>query len=413
MIKRESTRPVEFRQPGFDEAFDATTLLYDVILSPHRQGNNLIFIAPPFLNLFPLFLGGSICRRSLVSMVSHYYVRDRCTDVWIPNWEGDFVELDFGFGSYRLTPQRSAHHLYKDKRVLYTLSRNNEIGWIVDWVRFHICNHGANAVLIYDNASTRYTGESLETSLREALPGVEINVVQWPYSYGPQGFNGKWWDSDFCQAAAFQDARFRFLESAASVLNCDIDELVVSENGENVFEITEKSRNGCITFNGKWISNAAVGTKTDLNSLSDLRHAYFRYLSQTETAACPEKWCVVPRRCRLEEHWGTHMIGGKDLVSSHSDGFSYRHFQSISTNWKYQRCRPTGIDPKLHKFDEALDEAFVRAGIAPGQIRKSPSLTRFVRQISLCKKFRYIGMKLKRLVWILAHQMKSLLHGSW
>ena len=30
-IKRESTRPVEFRQPGFDKAFDVSTLFYDLI----------------------------------------------------------------------------------------------------------------------------------------------------------------------------------------------------------------------------------------------------------------------------------------------------------------------------------------------------------------------------------------------
>jgi hypothetical protein len=410
--KRESTRPVEFRQPGFDDAFDATTLFYDLILSGHRHGNDLIFVAPPFLNLFPYFLGGLIGRRHLESILSNYYVRDRCTDVWIANWESDSVELDFDFGSYRLTPQGAAHHLYKDKRVLYSLSKDNEVAWIVDWVQFHARNHGANAALIYDNASSRYTGEELERLLKEALPGLEINVVHWPYNYGPQGFKGNWWDSDFCQAAAFQDARFRFLDLAASVLNCDIDELVISENGESVFEITERSKSGCTMFNGRWISNAMVDTHTDFDSLCDLRHACFRYLTRTEGAACPKKWCVVPRRCRLEEQWGTHTVSGKDLVWSYSDSLSYRHFKGISTNWKYQRFRPTTFNPKLHEFDETLDDAFVRAEIAPVQIRRSPALSKFVSPVSLCKKIRYLATKWMRRLWMLAHQTKSFLQGS-
>ena len=209
-------------------------------------------------------------------------------------------------------------------------------------MQFHARNHGANAVLIYDNASTKYAGEDLERSLKEALPGFEINVVHWPYKFGPQGFKGGWWDSNFCQAGAFQDARFRFLDSASSVLNCDIDEFVVSEKGESIFDITEKSRNGCTMFNGRWISNVTVGTHPDLNSLSDFRHGYFRYLTRTEPA-CPKKWCIVPRRCKLEECWGAHILSGRDLASSYSDSFCYRHFQSISTNWKYQRVRTVGV----------------------------------------------------------------------
>ena len=404
-IKRESTRPVEFRQAGFDEAFDASTLFYDLILSRNTHGNNLIFIGPPFLNLFPSFYGGRIGGKPLASTISNYYLREASSDVWIPNWDGDAVDLELDFGSYRLTPQSAATHLYRGRRVLYTLSRDNEVRWIVDWVQFHARNHGANAVLIYDNASTKYAGEDLERSLKEALPGFEINVVHWPYKYGPQGFKGRWWDSTFCQAGAFQDARFRFLDSASSVLNCDIDELVVSEKGESIFDITEKSRNGCTMFNGRWISNAIAGTHRDLNSLSDFRHGYFRYLARTEPA-CPKKWCVLPRRCQLEEYWGAHTVSGRDLASSYSDSFSYRHFQSISTNWKYQRVRPVVFDPKLHQFDETLAEALVRAEIARPEARAPRSLLEIVRE--RCDRIKSLGRRWKRHVWNVAHRLRWL-----
>jgi hypothetical protein len=406
-IKRESTRPVDFRQPGFDEDFDASTLFYDLILSRNEHGSNLIFIGPPFLNLFPFFCQGRIGGRHLAATISNYYIRDRCCEVWIPNWGSDTVHLELDFGSYQLTPQSAVSRLYQGRRVLYTLSRDNEVTWIVDWVQFHVRNHGANAVLLYDNASTKYTGEDLERSLKKVLPGFEINVVHWPYKYGPRGFNGGWWDSDFCQAAAFQDARFRFLDSAASVLNCDIDEYVVSENGESIFDITEKSSNGCMMFNGRWISNATVATHPEPNSLSDLRHGDFRYLARTERAACPKKWCVVPRRCKLEEYWGTHTVSGKDLGSSYSDSFSYRHFQSISTNWKYQRGRPVVFDPKLHQFDETLDEALVRAGIARPEARVPGSLSKFVREITGFKRIRLLGMKCKSRLWNMARHIQT------
>ena len=197
-IRRESTRPVEFRPPGYEEAFDATTLFYDLILSRDRYRSNLIFICPPFVNLFPSFYRGRIGGKPLASTISRYYFRDLCSDVWIPNWNGDTVPIEFDFGSYQLTPQPTATHLYQGRRVLYTHSKDNEVSWIIDWVQFDARNHGANAVLIYDNGSTKYAGEDLERSLKEAFPDFEINVVAWPYKFGPQGFKGSWWDSNFC-----------------------------------------------------------------------------------------------------------------------------------------------------------------------------------------------------------------------
>ena len=407
-ITRESTRPVEFRQPGYDEAFDASTLFYDLILSRNRYRNNLIFICPPFLNLFPSFYGGRIGDKPLASTISNYYFRDLCSDVWIPNWDSDAVNIAFDFGSYRLRPQHAATDLYQGRRVLYTHSKDNEVSWIIEWVQFHARNHGANAVLIYDNASTNYKGEDLERLLKEAFPSFEINVVNWPYKFGPQGFKGGWWDSNFCQTCAFQDARFRFLDSASSVLNCDIDELVVSERGESIFDITEKSGNGCIIFNGRWISNVASGIQTGLNSPSDFRHSYFRYLARTEPA-CPKKWCVVPQQCKLEESWENHIVSGKDVPSSYSDAFSYRHFRGISTNWKYQRARPVAFDPKLHQFDEKLDEALVRAQIADPEARPPRSLLEMFRQRR--DKIKSLGQRWKRRLLNLAHNLQFSVRG--
>lgn len=391
-IKRESDRPVEFRQSGFDEEFDAHTFFYDLFISDTEHGKNLIFVGPPLYNLFQALCRTRIGSRNLASVVSNYYLRDRCCDVWIPNWNSDVVQLEGDFGSYRLRPQVAASNLYKGKRVLYTLSKDNEVGWIIDWVQFHAHNHGANAVLIYDNASAKYTGDDLEKSLRKALPGLEVNVVHWPYKYGPQGVSSdSWWDSDFCQAGAFQDARFRFLASASSVLNCDVDEFVVSANGESIFDATERNANGCTVFGGRWISNATNATRPNPKSLSDLRHGYFRYLERGAHNVCPMKWCVVPRQCKLEDQWRTHSVRGKDIASSYSDAFSYRHFRSISTNWKYQRYQPSVFDPKLHQSDEALERAFVRAGMARPAARPPHLLSQFVRQIMQPKKLKRVG----------------------
>ena len=105
-IKRENTRPVEFRQPGFDEAFDATTLFYDVILSPNEHGNDLIFIGPRFGT--PVECGRRLRRRHMalelrqnpcaVQRSQRYfiverYIPQRCQSIGAPRQDPALVAV--------------------------------------------------------------------------------------------------------------------------------------------------------------------------------------------------------------------------------------------------------------------------------------------------------------------------------
>jgi hypothetical protein len=360
-LRRNATRRVEWRQAAYDEEFDATTLFYDVVAA----GHGLVFIGPPLHNLLPAFRDARLDQRRISATGALFHLRHRCCDVWTPWGTGGASRLELGRESFEFTPQPTAHHLYRGRRVLYTLSKDNEVAWIVDWARFHVSNHGADAVLIYDNASSKYSGDTLESSLRKALPGLEINVVHWPYKYGPQGIsdlNG--WDSDFCQAGAFHDARFRFLADAASVLNCDVDEFVVSDSGASIFASTERSADGYLLFAGSWLSSVLPDDASSPGTPSELRHWHFRFLERARVGGCPTKWCVVPRRCMLEEQWSTHSVLGRDAPVCELQHFSYRHFRSISTSWKYQRHWPATYDPRRHQFDPALDRSLARAGMA-------------------------------------------------
>jgi hypothetical protein len=351
------------RQPDYDDNFDATTLFYDVVAFP-APGQRLLFVGPPFLNLLSPFHESRLNGHELGTTCLSYYSRDRCCDVWVQEWKGGEAILDTPFGSFVLSPQTAAHHLYVGKRVLYTLSKDNEIDWIIDWVQFHARNHGADAVLLYDNDSSRYTGPELEDALRASFPALEIHVVHWPYKYGPQGVSADaGWDSDFCQAGAFQDARFRFLASASSVLNCDVDELVVSPSGRSVFEAAERSPDGCIHFTGRWVSNARLSAAWAPDRPSDLRHGQFVFADRDDATVCPTKWCVVPSRCAMDVHWSTHCVRGKDRPAL--PAFSYRHFRSISTNWKYRRHWPQPVSARAQRFDAALARSLARAGMLP------------------------------------------------
>jgi hypothetical protein len=360
-VAREITRPVESRHDGFEDEFDASTLFYDVIALGDRARTQ-VFVGPPLRNLLGAVRAGRIDGRPLAAVIRRVFERDRCCDVWVEDAPRRRFRLEVAAAAYVVRPSPARHDLYAGKRVLYTLSRDNPLPWIVDWARFHVVNHGTDAVLLYDNASTRYTGADAQRALSGALPGVEVHVVDWPYRYGPGGLSRTvGWDSDFCQAGAFQDARFRFLARARAVLNCDVDELVISGTGRSVFEAAARSATGCVAFEGRWVSGATRSPgRTDAAAV---RHGDYRYLEPDGPNPCPTKWCVVPRACALAHDWSVHRVRAPTFDTSRSHEFQYRHFRAISTDWKYRRSDEVAVDPGVHRFDHPLDAALARAGM--------------------------------------------------
>jgi hypothetical protein len=250
--------------------------------------------------------------------------------------------------------------------VIFTLSKDNEIDWICDWVRFNRDVHGADAVLIYDNESRRYTTGELLDAVRSIGGIAAAAVVRWPFRYGPQGTLAKGlWDSDFCQLGAWEHARRRFLANARSVMNSDIDELVLCE-GRSVFAKTERSALGIARYSGRWVIGTGEPTADALP-----RHRDFdvmlrpqmqrgRFLLKRDAVSCFPKWTLVPRRCPDRSQWKVHTVGGWLSARLKTPGVSFRHFREIGGNWKYDRKAREAFDPARHVREEALARAFDR-----------------------------------------------------
>ena len=230
--RREPTRPVKFRGENFDRQFDSTTLFYDAVDIGNQQ---VVLFAPPFFNLADslsrtaFFRGSERCATGIRNFDRHAQVRLKA-----PTQDGK-IRASGPLGDVTVSVSPNSIELFRDRRVIFTMSKDNPIEWILDWVRFNRDVHGADAVLIYDNASTAYDSTTLSAALK-SIPGIERSVVvEWPFKYGPQGPNGwDYWDSDFCQLGAWEHARWRFLQHARSAMNSDIDELVLSKSGRSV-----------------------------------------------------------------------------------------------------------------------------------------------------------------------------------
>ncbi len=221
---------------------------------------------------------------------------------------------------------------FKNLNVLCTLSKNNKLEWIYDWMVHHHQEQGATGLIIFDNGSTIYSIHELRQFL-SSVPGYEaIEVISAPQPFGPATATAR---AKFLQPALLNLARARFLNNAAAVLCIDIDELVISKSNENIFEYTKKSLLGFVAFEGEWRY-----AKLE-NSFA--RHADHVWKNHRDEK-CASKYCYSPDgvfgKLTLDVH-GLAMFGRK--LFPITKNFQFIHCRSINTGWKNSRANPKDL----------------------------------------------------------------------
>ena len=359
-LRREPPRPREQRQADYDLKFDFRTVFCDCFQSADRR--RLICLGPPLLNLASSVI--PTCAKAFGKrMFSRAVVRtlDRVSQFWLQpkRWS---AELPAGlFAQRELAAQPNLCDLFRGRRAIVTMSKDNELAWIRDWVEFYARNHGCDAVLFYDNGSTQYDAAKVR-EIVAAIRGIDVAVVvRWPCSFGPSGGGSAakvWvaldglkhqiWDSDFSQYVNLEHARHRFLASADAVLNADIDELILTATRESIFDLVQRSRTGYLSFGGIWIENAAL-----YDNGAARRHHQYVYRLAPKPRPATSKWVVVPERCPSHAQWCVHWISGMTPDVEASSHVLLRHFTAITTNWKSQRWVPEHPGA-WHEIDQEL-----------------------------------------------------------
>ena len=275
-LRRKSLRPADARPPDFDEKFDALTVFYDCFTT--ADGDWIILVGPPLVNLRPAVIP-SVRRAFQQKWWNRYRIRclDRCDLVCLRS-SGQVADLGPNlFRQQQIKVQPNYCRTFEGRKVLLTTSRNNELNWIRDWVEFHVRHHQCDSVLLYENGSTKYSSRDVRAAI-ERVRGVEVCVVvAWPYKFGPQGWDDKYWDSDFCQYGVLEHARRRFLSLATLVINGDIDELLITKERVPISDLLLRSRHGYLQYGGRWIENVSSGQG------DNRRHADFVFCLRDST----------------------------------------------------------------------------------------------------------------------------------
>ena len=359
-LRRIPLGPELERPQSFHDRFDAEYLFYDVFRD--HTGRHVYLIGPMGLNLTPLIDAMTITGVQSGTRTKpriHHGVQVTMVRVTLPETDTELT-ITLGDQVFIAPILPNASTALTGDRVIFTINKDNHLSWIADWARFYVREHGATTAIIYDNGSTEYTLDEL----RETLSGVEglqkFLVVPWRFPYGSMydvftghKFGGHW--PQFAQPPLFVQTFRRYAMHARSILNVDIDELVISPNRKSIFKAVERSLFGLLRFNRVWVLNARPETDAP-------RHSQFVIRKKRLAARDPgKKWALAPGRAFFAswraQPW-THQVKGWLNLSGSSIDFYGFHFMGISRSWYEDRTEKITFDPALHERDALLIATF-------------------------------------------------------
>lgn len=328
-LRRTRLEPASERSDTYDQRYDFTTLVYDAFFD--EEDGQVVIVCPSFRNF-----------RKLMLEEATFEIDGAPTFIAFAKEHSRGDVLRFGKGLAGAATLTIRHPLFtaeiavgsqmfdvfSDQRTLLTISKDNKLTWISDWLKYYVEEHGAEAVLLFDNQSTAYSMEAL----RDAMTSVDglktAGLVRAWYPFGPGGQGTVNHDSKYLHMMLFEMARLRFLGDAKCVLNVDIDEIVYARGGRTIFDATIADPRGYLRLEGKW----AYPARNDGESAPV--HADHRLVAK-ERDPVNRKWCVLPRSPAGTRIWKTHRIFSRRDPTSPEFGFW--HCRSISNNWDYDR----------------------------------------------------------------------------
>ncbi|KQB97150.1 hypothetical protein AL073_08815 [Loktanella sp. 1ANDIMAR09] len=325
--RRGLPRGVEVADEAQLPRYDDTTLIYDCFYSPDRK--KIIAYLPKMFNFGPL-LRRAVFRvddRRATPRISRARLFDCLT--FPAATAPRHLEIQLRDTTLSLPVQTEISELFAGQNCLYSMQKDQDLAWIRDWAAFHVQEQGATAVLLCDNASTRYRSSDVFNALKTVSGLQSVAVVQVPFSWGPtKGIAKRHGRTKFLQTAMMNAMRDRFLRKARAVLNCDIDELFLRKGPASCFD-QAAGPIGFVAMNGEWRFAAATG--------QPVRHVDHWMISQ-DPPPCAPKYCAAPAHGLGRLTWGIH---GLERVSRRllpvSRAFQMIHCRNVSNSWKLDR----------------------------------------------------------------------------
>ena len=356
-LRRLPRAPGRSRPEGFvRDKFEGRALVYDAFW--HDDRKRILVVGPPPMTLGPLYKEAryfalpsrtalkASCFKSLSVMVTALAGAPEGTEQ---------LKMHLGGATYELVVQPNGSRALAGRRVLFTMSRDNELAWIREWAHYHAAVQGTDAIVFFDNGSTRYGVAEIAATLKSVAGIAHAAVLSWPYRYGatdPAVRTNPYYGL-FLQIASMSVALRRYGARAFGLLNCDIDELVATPEGTTIYELAHAARQGLVAMPGQFIEALPSGDGT--GGVYTHRDFGSRRRDAAARLSSPRKWALDPSRAwvgGLGVHPYMHWIEGRPpFGKTVLPEVFYWHFRGINTNWKEARTDASGLRPEDVEVD--------------------------------------------------------------
>lgn len=335
-------REKECRQYNYIDLFDSNTFAYDVF---SRNGKTYIITPPNTDNTWNKVINLIRINNKKINSLKHKLYKDKIHKLII-NIDANHIEWSNNYANIDKRPNT----FKKRNKILYTLQKDNDIQWIQDWINWHKTKHKIDTVIIYDNASTKYSIDQLKCNLKD--DSLEIIIENCPYKFGPGAFNGSRWDSDYLQYAMYEQVRYYHCNEKSKIINADIDELVVCKNDTPIFNLLNEPKS-IVFYPGKWIDVQATNNTTSEKLMKHKDHTIIdKYF------VCPNKWTANLDGLNDSTFLRIHDYTGDRSIKKITNKAIYLHHRCITTNWKYKRSKHISINNKnyIHYTNSTINE---------------------------------------------------------
>jgi len=336
-IERGVFVPPECRSAGFDDEYDLRTFIYDAFFVPRKQA--ICIICPKLYQFDTVIKHGKFTANGQQLKPKVKLRKGNSDEIWLPcNAPPESLRIQIGSFDHETTVGIQDNETFRGLWCAVLKSKDNDLVWIKDWVNYHVKVHGLNGLVFFDNGSEQYSLEELHSALI-SISGLEkVRVLSAPFRFGPITLSPYRHITKFLQAGLLNIARVRYLQSAAAVLNVDIDELVSPSLNGSIFQSAENSPLGYVSFSGRW-------RYPDISVKQQFRHK--DHILESSDGFCQaRKYCVCPSGPLRHFYWNTHTVRAPFLWGASIDRIIsssrmvYWHCRKITTHWKSQRGVP-------------------------------------------------------------------------
>lgn len=248
----------------------------------------------------------------------------------IANFEFEGDKLTLESGELPLSPVQT--DLFKGMNAALALRNGESVEITLDWLRYHVENHGLQAALIV-NRDRVNQAEAYAKALEKGSKNIDglrqivvvtfdmplghaklppeahpFNAPDAPSRYRMMVPRASPWDSPLGELQIFELMRRRFLDEARAVALLDISDLLTTTRGsdikgKNVFDAAAQSVSGAVTLVGRhsypW--RLRKGAKAVFGD---------HICVQFDAKNMRRRWCVAPSKTGPHTVWRpTHIVG--------------------------------------------------------------------------------------------------------